>query len=81
MPGKKMSNTGKDSPHYHKEAHKGELGWQGLGLADTIKLHEKHSFAVSPGLRLKKLSQQMFEKHCAITHTVMSRSFSTLTVL
>ena len=34
MPGKKMSNMGKDSQHYHKEARKGELGWQGVGLVD-----------------------------------------------
>lgn len=81
MPGKKMSNTGKDSPHYHKEVRKGKQGWQGVGLADTTKLHEKHSFAVFSTLRLKKPSQQMPENHYAITYTVMLRSFPTLTIL
>lgn len=71
MPGKKMSNMGKDSQHYHKEARKGELGWQGVGLVDITKLHEKYSacsFARSSALRLKNPSQKMFENHYAITY-------------
>lgn len=72
MPGKKMSNMGKDSQHYHKEVHKGELGWQGVGLPDSTKLCEKHSacsFARSSAWRLKKPSQKMFENHYTITYT------------
>lgn len=43
MPGKKMSNMGKDSQHYHEEARKGELGWQGAELVGITKLDGKHS--------------------------------------
>lgn len=43
MPGKKMSNMGKGSQHYPKEAHEGKQGWQRVGQVGTTKLQEKHT--------------------------------------
>lgn len=71
MPGKKMSNMGKESQHYQRHI-RGNWAGREWGLVGTIKLQKKHNpctFARSSAQDLTNLHKKRSENHYAITIT------------